>query len=89
MLYIMMQRTQIYFPEELHQDLKIAAKMANVSLSEYIRMILEEKTYSKPFKEIKPKKKNRGLLILADNAVPFGKKDIAKNFDKYLEESLK
>lgn len=84
-----MQRTQIYFPEGLHQDLKIAAKINNVSLSEYIRMILEEKTYSKPVPKIKPERKGRGLLVLADNAVSFGKKDLAKNFDKYLEESLK
>lgn len=84
-----MQRTQIYFPEDLHQDLKVAAKMMGVSLSEYIRMILEEKTYSKAIPEIKPKKKGRGLLILADNAVPLGKKDYAKNFDAYFEESLK
>ena len=85
----MMQRTQIYFPKELHQDLKVSAKMANVSLSEYIRMILEEKSYFKEMPKSKPKKKGRGLLILADNAIPFGKKDISKNFDKYLEESLK
>lgn len=55
----------------------------------YIRMILEEKTYSKPMTKTKLKKKNRGLLILADNAIPLGKKDYAKNFDKYFEESLK
>lgn len=52
-------------------------------------MILEEKTYSKAIPKVKLKKKSRGLLILADNAIPFGKKDIAKNFDKYFEESLK
>jgi len=84
-----MLRTQIYFPEELHEDLKIAAKMRGISMSEYIRMILEEKTYSKPIPKAKPKKKSRGLLILADNAISFGKKDLAKNFDRYLEESLK
>jgi len=84
-----MQRTQIYFPEELHKDLKIAAKMASISLSEYIRMILEEKTYSKPIKIISPKKKRGSPLVLAKNAVPLGKKDFAKNFDKYFEESLK
>lgn len=84
-----MQRTQIYFPENLHQDLKIAAKMAGVSLSEYIRMILEEKTYFKPIKITTPRKKGGSPLILAENAVPLGKKDFAKNFDKYFEESLK
>ena len=84
-----MQRTQIYFPEGLHKDLKIAAKINNVSLSEYIRMILEEKTYSKPIKVNSPKKKRGSPLILAKNAVSFGIKDISKNFDKYFEESLK
>lgn len=84
-----MQRTQIYFPEELHKDIKIAAKMAGVSLSEYIRMILEEKTYSKTIKITSPKKKRGSPLVLAENSVPLGKKDFAKNFDKYFEESLK
>lgn len=84
-----MQRTQIYFPEELHQDLKIAAKMAGISLSEYIRMILEEKTYSKPMKITSPKKKKGSPLILAKNSVSLGIKDLSKNFDKYFEESLK
>lgn len=84
-----MQRTQIYFPEELHKDLKTTAKMMNVSLSEYIRMILEEKTYSKPIKITTPKKKRGSPLVLAKNSVPLGKKDYAKNFDAYFEESLK
>lgn len=84
-----MQRTQIYFPEELHKDLKITAKIMNVSLSEYIRMILEEKTYSKPIKITSPKKKRGSPLVLAENSVSMGIKDLSKNFDKYLEESLK
>lgn len=61
----------------------------NFSLSVHIKMILGEKTHSKPVPKVKLKKKSRGLLILADNAIPLGKKDYAKNFDKYFEESLK
>lgn len=84
-----MKRTQIYFPEELHKDLKVGAAMHKVSLSEYIRMILEEKLYNKTAKKKKPAKKKASLLILADNAVSFGIKDLARNFDKYFEASLK
>lgn len=62
--------------------------MLGVSLSEYIRMILEEKLYAKPGKKILPKKKT-GLSIIAENAVSFGIKDLARNFDKYFEASLK
>lgn len=84
-----MQRTQIYFPESLHQDIKIGAKAMNISLSEYIRRILEEKLYSRPMKEKKSKKKKASLMIIAENAVNLGPPDLARNFDKYFEESLK
>lgn len=82
-----MQRTQIYFPSDLHEDLMVGAKLMNVSLSEYIRIILAEKLYRTPLK-IKTKK-NGGLSLIAKNAVSFGIKDLARNFNKYFEASLK
>lgn len=49
------------------------------------------KSSLKKDKEIlsKNKRKSGSLLELAKHAVPLGKKDFAKNFDKYFEESLK
>lgn len=82
-----MQRTQIYFPRDLHEDLMIGAKLMNVSLSEYIRIILTEKLYKTPLK-IKTKN-NGGLSLIAKKAVSFGIKDLARNFNKYFEASLK
>lgn len=84
-----MQRTQIYFPKDLHQDLKTGAAMMKVSLSEYIRIILKEKLYAKPMKEKKPKKKKASLMVIAENAVNLGPPDLARNFSKYFEESFK
>lgn len=84
-----MQRTQIYFPEDLHKDLKIEAAMYKVSLSEYIRMILEEKLYNKTNRRKKPAKKKVNLSILAENAVNLGPRDLARNFDDYFEASLR
>lgn len=84
-----MNRTQIYFPEELHKDLKVGAAVHKVSLSEYVRMILKEKLYNKTAKKEKPVKKGASLLILAENAINLGPPDLAKNFDKYFEASLK
>lgn len=84
-----MQRTQIYFPEHLHDDLRLGAAAMNVSLSEYIRMILEEKLYKKPVKKKIFSKKKANLMVIAENAINLGPKDIARNFDKYFEESLK
>jgi len=59
-----------------------------ISMSEYIRKLLEESLYFRPMKD-KPLKKKASLMILADNAVNLGKPDLAKNFRKYFEESLR
>jgi len=89
MIYIMMQRTQIYFPEELHKDLKIGAKVMNVSLSKYIRIILKKNLYAKyEDKDVSPKKK-ADLSIIAKNAIDLGPPDLARNFDDYFEASLR
>lgn len=85
-----MQRTQIYFPESLHQDLKIGAAARNITLSEYIRIILKGNLYAKYSGEkvVTPRKK-ADLSIIAKNAISFGKKDLARNFDEYFEASLR
>jgi hypothetical protein len=40
------------------------------------------------FKKLKVPFKRGKLSILVKNAISFGKKDLAKNFDKYLEASF-
>lgn len=82
-----MLRTQIYFPEQLYQELKTGAAMSNLSLSEYIRRIIKAKLYSSIEKIEVPLRKGK-LSVLAKNAISFGKRDLAKNFDKYLEASF-
>ncbi|MGB9706594.1 MAG: hypothetical protein ACPLXP_00765 [Microgenomates group bacterium] len=85
-----MHRTQIYFPEELHQDLLIGAKMNNLTLSAYIRKILTDKLYALPIAGRKKKiKKRANPLVIAKYAINLGPRDLAKNFDKYFEKSLK
>jgi len=84
----MMQRTQIYFPEELHKDLKIGAKIMNISLSEYIRVVLKKNLYAKYREEKVPAKKKAGLSLLAKNAIDLGPPDLSRNFDKYSETLL-
>jgi len=84
-----MKRTQIYFPEELHKDLKIGAKAMNVSLSKYIRIILKRNLYAKyGDNDLLPKKK-ASLSIIAENAIDLGPPDLARNFDDYFEASLR
>lgn len=82
-----MLRTQIYFPRELYQDLKTGATVNNLSLSEYIRRIIREKLYATAKKIKIPTKRGR-LSVLAKNAISFGKRDLAKKFDEYLESSF-
>lgn len=61
--------------------------MNNLSLSEYIRRIIRERLYPASEKVEVPRKKGR-LSVLARGAISFGKKDLARNFDKYLEASF-
>jgi len=61
--------------------------MNNISLSEYIRRLIGERLYARS-KKIKTPVKKGNLSLLAKNAISFGKKDLAENFDKYLETSL-
>ena len=60
-----------------------------ISLSEYIRKILEESLYLVPRKKMKARKRKVNLSIIAENAINLGPRDLARNFDKYFEESLK
>ena len=85
-----MKRTQIYFPKSLHKDLKTGAKAMNISLSEYIRIILRGNLYAKySGEEVVVPEKKADLSVIAKNAISFGKKDLARNFDEYFEASLR
>ncbi len=86
MIYIM-QRTQIYLEKNLHNDLKVGASLMNITISDYIRRILSEKIYQKKFNEEKKPMKH-SLTTLAKKGIRLGHKNLARNFDAYLEESL-
>lgn len=82
-----MKRTQIYFPKDLYEKLKLGATLNEISVSEYIRKIIKEKVY-KTNKKLKVPKKGGNLSLISKNAVSFGIKDLSRNFDKYFEKSL-
>lgn len=82
-----MLRTQIYLPESQINFLKKIAYQEDVSLSEAIRRLIEERL--KKVKKIRPKLQNPGswLLSLAKKAKKLrvkGPKDLASRVDFYL-----
>lgn len=85
-----MKRTQIYLNENLYQDLEVGARMSSMTVSAYIRKLLSQEIYLEKFtpgqKQKKPKPTE--LTIITKKAIKFGKKDLARNFDDYLEKSL-
>ncbi|PIU03433.1 CopG family transcriptional regulator [Candidatus Shapirobacteria bacterium CG08_land_8_20_14_0_20_39_18] len=75
-----MIRTQIYLPEEFHQDLVMMAQKANVSMAELIRKFVAEGITSQE------KKGTSGSLLLeiAHGAVKGLPENISTEHDKYL-----
>jgi len=84
-----MQRTQIYFPESLYEDIRTGASSMGVTVSEYIRRVLKETLYDMSTKVSIPNKKTTRPTLLAKSAVSLGKTDLSRNFGRYLEASLK
>jgi hypothetical protein len=82
----MMKRTQIYFPEQLAEDIRLGARLRNISTSEYIRQLLEKRV-SQPVAKI-TRRPPTSLSVLAKNAINLGPADLSKNFRKYFEQSL-
>lgn len=86
----MMKRTQIYFPEELAENLRLGATLRNISISEYIRLLLQEKTCPPLTKKpVRVSANQARPSLIARGGFAFGKKDMAKNFRKYFEASLR
>lgn len=82
-----MVRTQIYLPEKQLRVLKTIAVEENISLSETIRRLVEERLMNKLAKTQKSKDVGGWLLSLAAKAKKLkikGPKDLASNIDKYL-----
>lgn len=52
----MLQRTQIYLPEELRQEIDIARREEGESLAEYLRKAAEERLATKQKKKVDFKK---------------------------------
>ncbi|KKU36023.1 MAG: hypothetical protein UX85_C0001G0201 [Candidatus Beckwithbacteria bacterium GW2011_GWB1_47_15] len=74
-----MIRTQIYIPDELHQDAKNMARRQEQSLARLLRRLI-----AKGLKEEKRKLKPKSLASLARLKITTGPKDLSKNMDKYL-----
>ena len=74
----MLQRTNIYLPDNIINFLKTRAKEEKRTMSDIVRMVLE--------KETKTQKANwaQSLLKLAINAKGSGIKDLSKRHDYYL-----
>ena len=83
----LMLRTQIYFPEEQLRLLKKISWEEEISLSEVIRQLVEEKLVETEKKGKKTKNTGAWLLSLADKAKKMkvkGPKDLASKMNQYL-----
>ena len=78
-----MIRTQIYIPEELHQETKFLAQKQGKTMAELLRSFITIGVI-----EEKKKVKTPSLDRLIKLGVKGGPKDLSKNFDKYLVESI-
>lgn len=78
-----MIRTQIYIPEEIHQATKFLAQKQGKSMAELLRSFITMGVI-----EEKKKIKTPSLDRLIKLGVKGGPKDLSKNFDKYLVESI-
>jgi len=76
---IMMLRTQIYIPKDLHQQVKLNAQMQKKSMADVIRKLI----ISGLAKEQK-KLKLKSLDSIAKLNITGGPKDLSSNMDKYL-----
>lgn len=78
----MMIRTQVYLPEELHQELKLLAETQNTNFSSLIREGAEEvvKRKTKPKVDFDPWKSFVG------KGPKGGPKDLSSKIDYYLYE---
>jgi metal-responsive CopG/Arc/MetJ family transcriptional regulator len=86
MLYISMKRTQIYLDQKLASNLRIGARIKNISTSEYIRTLLKSALNKERSHRNALKKKPVSTLV--DISMPFGITDLARNADTYIEKSL-
>jgi len=77
---LIMIRTQIYIPEEIHQATKFLAQKQGKSMAELLRSFITIGVVE----ERKKKKKQRSLSSLARLGIKSGPKDLSKNIDKYL-----
>ncbi|OGG03125.1 hypothetical protein A2W14_04650 [Candidatus Gottesmanbacteria bacterium RBG_16_37_8] len=74
-----MIRTQIYIPDELHQEAKTIAKINEEPLAKVLRRII-----TAGIKEERQKLKPKSLSPLTKLNITDGPKDLSSNMDKYL-----
>ena len=82
-MYVIMIRTQIYLPEELHRNLLLIARSERLTLSELIRKgakkVIREKTRKDESAEVMKKLANFKLS---------GPKDLSTKHDEYYIETV-
>ena len=74
----MMQRTQIYLPEELKKKITQLATHKGVPMAEIIRGAVEKEV------KIQTLPKENPLIKLAKLRIKGGPRDLSKNYKKYL-----
>jgi len=77
---LIMIRTQIYIPEEIHQATKFLAQKQGKTQAELLRNFITAGV----IEEKRKKRKQRSLSSLARLGIKGGPKDLSKNIDKYL-----
>ena len=78
-----MIRTQIYISEEIHQETRFLAQKQGKSMAELLRSFITMGVIQE-----KKKVKTPSLDRLIKLGIKGGPKDLSKNFDKYLVESI-
>lgn len=82
MLYIRhMIRTQVYLPEDIYREVKVAAKKENKAAAQLVRELLEEGLSQKR----KKSSIGKALSMLASIKAK-GPRDLSANIDRYLYE---
>ncbi|OGD61958.1 hypothetical protein A2160_01185 [Candidatus Beckwithbacteria bacterium RBG_13_42_9] len=75
-----MQRTQIYLPKDLYEELIFLAKKVKLPMAEIVRKILIKGLEKKEFLA----KEENDLIDLADLKLTGGPKNLSQKMDKYL-----
>lgn len=80
-----MTRTQVYLTSKQHRDLKKAASREGVSMTEFLRRIVDVHLYGAREKRRPAKDLILSFVALGES----GRKDVSANHDRTLDEALR